>query len=283
MTVTVAHVVVKRPCREPLVEFPRASELLLEHAVDRAYDPVSVTVTFDLDQEALRDLAAQYAGGTYLVARTDHVPAPPGTVIRPRDVRVFFLAPDSRLLCTATAEDNRQTVLAELAHITRAIENLDALRTSLLQRGHDLALSDRQLAGRTKLQVRDVPGLYSGPRPVHRLHGDALRALDAAGIPTDETVLVHRWTAGEIQDGQRVPPRDVPHVCIRVHMNGELRMWAGPAPAPGPARAAEELLRRAAQVLDATPGLTITPGEGTWYHYGATPVEQRMFLITSGH
>ncbi|GAB2717636.1 hypothetical protein [Kitasatospora kifunensis] len=281
MTYTVAHIIVTRQGLSPLAEAPRSSELLVQWAADGDYTPGLWTLAFDRDADELCGLAARYAAGKYLAARFDAIAA--RVSVQPRDVQVSFLGTDGRVLCTATAEDDQQAVLDELERVADEIERLEAVRTSLLQRGHDLSASDRRLAGCSGLGEEEVTGRRSGARPVHRLQGDALRALNDAGIATPETVLVHSRSVEEIEEGKSAPAWGIPHVRVFVHACGELRMEGGRGTTLEVARDSEALLQEAIAVVGAAPGLTVTVRAGGDHWFGAMQVERYSCLITEGH
>ncbi|QUX26352.1 MULTISPECIES: hypothetical protein [Nocardiopsis] len=104
----------------------------------------------------------------------------------PRDgspATVVLLDPDGRVLAQASSDDHPDGVRDSLREAARALALAEERVTTLIQRGHDLALADRQLArlaGPSHTQIRRV---RERPRTAQLLERDAELALDRAGLP----------------------------------------------------------------------------------------------------
>jgi hypothetical protein len=278
MSHTVRHVVITRRYLSTLAVDPRSEASLVEAAADGEWDPAKRTLSFDMDFNDLRALAARLAGSRYVTARSDAVPQ--RWDIAPRDICVYFLNEVGDVLCAATAEDDPPTVSREIRRVTERIEALNQVRTSLIQRGHDLDTSDRRLAGASKLSHPHIATLHRGERPAHRLEGDAMQVLRTAGIPTEESVRVYSNTNVDEIDDAFTSRTWVPSVRVGVHSCGEVRLAAGRYETIDQARDCVDLTKRAAELLQKAPKLAVRLEHTSKHVRGNESVDLPVYVIS---
>ncbi|WP_230993866.1 hypothetical protein [Streptomyces endocoffeicus] len=272
------HVVTTRRHLPTLAVGARSESRLVEMATDGEWDPTTCTLSFDLGPDDLRALAAGLAGSRYITARFDATSQRRN--VTPRDVCVYLLDEGGDIVCAATAEDAPDTVNKEIRRVTEEIEALTRVRTSLIQRGHDLGTSDRGLAAYAKLSHPRIATLHRGERTAHRLQGDAIQALHTAGIPTDESVRVYSTTDVDEIDNPAAPRTWVPSVRVGVHSNGEVRLATGQYQTIDQGRDCVALIQRAAELLKTVPTMTLRLEHKSRHSSGNEHVDLPVYVIS---
>ena len=115
---------------------------------------------------------------------------------------VVLLDPDGRVLAQASSDDHPQGVHDSLREAARALALAEERVTTLIQRGHDLALADRQLsrlAGPSHTQIRRVR--TERPRTAQLMERHAELALDRAGLPRTAPTTPGPVSCGPLPQG----------------------------------------------------------------------------------